>query len=211
MRTSLSYAWILTSTRETGDPGRPKQTLLPPRPILARPRFKRNALWSQLLATNTCPPGQPRSDCRDRHTCIWKSEKFHVSPELRAELVFCHPWLKKHHVIDKHAAVSIYLGTNTRQRIYLTPLPTPYEPTNYPIPELEHGFPPNFAPQNLLLHPSVLASSWLKTGWRLPIFLDYRRLNDQTDDTVRTLPRIHKILKDLVSTRLFTCLDLKSG
>ena len=46
-------------------------------------------------------------------------------------------------MIHDHATYSIYLCTNTRQRIYLAPLPTPYEPTNYPIPELESGFSPD--------------------------------------------------------------------
>ena len=201
---------------------------------------------------------------------------FNVSPELRAELVFGRPWLKKHHVIHDHAADSIYLGTNTRQRIYLAPLPTPYEPTNYPIPELEHGFSPEFVEEFLdiirthapifyngnrlkqtitveheielsdprpfrkpprrysdekrlfidtqirdmlrdgIIEPttSPFSSAIVVAGKRdgdYRFCVDYRRLNDQTVDTVQTLPRIHEILKDLGRVKVFSCLDLKSG
>ena len=90
---------------------------------------------------------------------------FNVSPELRAESVFGRPWLEKRHVVHDHAADSIYLGTNTRQRIYLAPLPTQYEPTNYPIPELAHGFSRHFVEQFLdIIHT------------RAPIFYNGNRL-----------------------------------
>ena len=41
--------------------------------------------------------------------------------------------------------------------------------------------------------------------------VDYRRLNDQTVDTPQCLPRIHDILKNLGTARIFSTLDLKSG
>lgn len=41
--------------------------------------------------------------------------------------------------------------------------------------------------------------------------MDYRRINKQTVDAPQFLPRIHEILKDLGSAKIFTTLDLKSG
>ncbi|XP_033223263.1 uncharacterized protein LOC117176952 [Belonocnema kinseyi] len=41
--------------------------------------------------------------------------------------------------------------------------------------------------------------------------IDFRRLNEQTVDVPQCMPRIHKILKDLGKSKIFTTLDLKSG
>ena len=40
--------------------------------------------------------------------------------------------------------------------------------------------------------------------------IDYRRLNKQTIDVPQCLPRIHEILKDIGTARIFSTLDLKS-
>ena len=41
--------------------------------------------------------------------------------------------------------------------------------------------------------------------------IDYRRLNKQTIDASQCLPRIHEILKDIGTARIFSTFDLKSG
>lgn len=41
--------------------------------------------------------------------------------------------------------------------------------------------------------------------------IDYRRLNEITENETSTLPKIHDALKDLGNAKIFTLLDLKSG
>lgn len=60
---------------------------------------------------------------------------FHISPELRAELILGRPWLKQHKVIHDHVSDCIFVGTAGRQRVYLSPLP--HDSMNSPPPRGE--------------------------------------------------------------------------
>ncbi|XP_051155402.1 uncharacterized protein LOC127277975 [Leptopilina boulardi] len=50
-----------------------------------------------------------------------------------------------------------------------------------------------------------------KPGGGYRLCLDYRPVNDQTEDAPQSLPRIHEILKHIGTSKIFSTLDFKSG
>jgi hypothetical protein len=49
----------------------------------------------------------------------------------------------------------------------------------------------------------------VKKNSRNPLYVDYWRLNSITEDSIKLLPVIHEVLKDLVSVTIFSILDLR--